>query len=93
MNTRQPLRSPGPDPTVCEVCGGRMLPPIQGRRTGLWIRSCRDCGDQTHTREAPPTQRAPTLPPRAGMLPFEPFDRVSVGTELRQRILEARRRA
>lgn len=47
------LRLPGPDPNIC-ACGGPMSPPIKGRQTGLWIRTCRECFKATATTDAPP---------------------------------------
>lgn len=52
--------APGPDPEICNavhptqgICGGPMSPPHKGPRTGIWIRTCRDCLSTTGTTEPP----------------------------------------
>lgn len=45
----------GVHPERCPTCGGVMSLPIQGRKTGVWIRTCtvEDCRQQTITNTPP----------------------------------------
>lgn len=74
--------APGPNPEICNavhptqgICGGAMSMAIKGRRTGLWIRTCRECLATTGTTEAPAyTERqAPHILPTPGEM-FTPIE-------------------
>ena len=41
-----------PSPAACPKCGSMDLyTPFRGRRTGLWLTTCRDCRAQLRSRE------------------------------------------
>lgn len=91
--------APGPDPDLCNaphpstgICGGRMSPPIRGTRTGLWLRTCRDCMQTTGTTEAPANtkDRVPIGFARTGEIPFTTMETIARRTS--QDLRDARQR-
>ena len=41
-----------PSPAACPKCGSMDLStPFHGRRTGLWLSRCKDCGQNLHSLE------------------------------------------
>lgn len=62
-------------PAACPECGSMdITTPWNGRRTGLWLASCRDCGERMRSREQfevePRKHNAVLLTPREDLRPF-----------------------
>ena len=65
-----------PSPAACPKCGSMDLStPFHGRRTGLWLATCRDCQAQIHSLEyftlEPRTPR-PRVDLAKPVTPYEP---------------------
>lgn len=58
---------------ICPHCAGPMSTPLFGRRTKLWLSTCRDCGRTTQVQEPPAwSQAQPTSSESAHAQMFVP---------------------
>jgi hypothetical protein len=88
-------------PTSCASCGGRMSTPLAGRRTGLLMSTCRDCGTTVHSAtpqvadSVKPISRSTTAPEPARVKPgaLDRFQRAAIAGTLREAIRRSRAHA